>query len=239
MLLADPSGPLNFRPLPLGAAGRPLLYRTGTVAQLSIEHARALHEVCRIRAFVDLRSEDEIARYGPPQALMHVGVEWVPVPIQGYSGHAIRAPRAGPDAYADYYFEMLTQSLVGLIEALRATERCLPDPVLFGCHAGKDRTGVLAAILLELCGVSRQLIREDYARTATSLDGRLGHFEDKRRRKNEPVAVFQARFACPPETMDIWFGRVEEACGGLVQCLDEGGAPAKLRQRLRRKAMCP
>lgn len=38
-------------------------------------------------------------------------------------------------------------------------------PLLFHCAAGKDRTGIAAAILLDILGVSREIIREDYAFT--------------------------------------------------------------------------
>ena len=37
--------------------------------------------------------------------------------------------------------------------------------VMFGCAAGKDRTGVIAALLLWLCGVSRKDIIFDYMRS--------------------------------------------------------------------------
>jgi len=39
------------------------------------------------------------------------------------------------------------------------------EPCLFHCTAGKDRTGVIAAILLKLAGVDNQVIANDYALT--------------------------------------------------------------------------
>jgi protein tyrosine/serine phosphatase len=46
-----------------------------------------------------------------------------------------------------------------------------PDfhPALFHCAAGKDRTGVLSALLLNVLGVARESIGEDYAMTAQAL----------------------------------------------------------------------
>ncbi len=35
-------------------------------------------------------------------------------------------------------------------------------PLLFHCSAGKDRTGILAAMLLELMGTPRDIITDDY-----------------------------------------------------------------------------
>jgi protein-tyrosine phosphatase len=39
-------------------------------------------------------------------------------------------------------------------------------PAVFHCHAGKDRTGVVAAVLLEALGVDRHDILDDYELTA-------------------------------------------------------------------------
>ncbi len=39
-------------------------------------------------------------------------------------------------------------------------------PAVFHCHAGKDRTGIVAALLLELLGVDRSTILDDYELTA-------------------------------------------------------------------------
>ena len=46
-------------------------------------------------------------------------------------------------------------------------------PLLFHCAAGKDRTGVAAALLLSLLGVSKSQIIEDYLLTQQQLQGRI------------------------------------------------------------------
>jgi protein tyrosine/serine phosphatase len=47
-------------------------------------------------------------------------------------------------------------------------------PLVFHCAAGKDRTGVLAALILDIVGVERQAIVEDYVLTASSTGGDCG-----------------------------------------------------------------
>lgn len=44
-------------------------------------------------------------------------------------------------------------------------------PLAFNCSAGKDRTGVAAALLLTALGVPRQTVIDDYLLTNTYLDG--------------------------------------------------------------------
>lgn len=60
-----------------------------------------------------------------------------------------------------------------LAPRLRALFVCLVDddlPLLFNCAAGKDRTGVAAALLLDVLGVPRQTILEDYLLTNEAVD---------------------------------------------------------------------
>ena len=47
-------------------------------------------------------------------------------------------------------------------------------PLIFHCAAGKDRTGVAAALILSLLGVDYQQIIEDYLLTQSEIDGRMG-----------------------------------------------------------------
>ena len=46
-------------------------------------------------------------------------------------------------------------------------------PLLFHCAAGKDRTGVAAALILSLLGVSDQDIVKDYLLTQAELEGHI------------------------------------------------------------------
>jgi hypothetical protein len=60
-------------------------------------------------------------------------------------------------------------------DVFKAVFRRLMDPdaeggILFHCSAGKDRTGVLAALILALVGASREEIAEDYVLTRVGVD---------------------------------------------------------------------
>jgi protein-tyrosine phosphatase len=50
-------------------------------------------------------------------------------------------------------------------------------PILFHCNAGKDRTGMAAALVLSLLGVSREIILQDYSLTNASAE-RLTSFAE-------------------------------------------------------------
>ena len=67
------------------------------------------------------------------------------------------------------YVEILEQATPSLVRAVTEIAETLSrgEAVLFHCTAGKDRTGILACILLDLCGVKEVDILADYMVSAT------------------------------------------------------------------------
>lgn len=53
---------------------------------------------------------------------------------------------------------------------------CPPTPVLAHCTAGKDRTGVLCALVLSLCGVPDDAVAHEYSLTGLGLGERRAEF---------------------------------------------------------------
>lgn len=74
-------------------------------------------------------------------------------------------------AYRALYSEALDLDRGRLAEALDVLASC-PRGVLFHCVGGKDRTGVLAALLLRLVGVSMDDVEADYVHTEARARGR-------------------------------------------------------------------
>ncbi len=82
---------------------------------------------------------------------------------QGVTGEQVRdtfisAYRSMPNTYAPAYTEMFDQLANGSL------------PLAFNCSAGKDRTGVAAALLLSALGVPRETVVEDYALSEQVVD---------------------------------------------------------------------
>jgi protein-tyrosine phosphatase len=146
------------------------LLRSGTVQELTREAVTYLVEGIGLRTVVDLRMPAEAEREG--SALSGVdGVRYLSLPVRA-------ADRIRSDAVADvremdvvdHYVSYLVGSPSTIVAAAR--EFCLADnlPALFHCAAGKDRTGVLAAIVLDAVGVETSAIIADYALTAERID---------------------------------------------------------------------
>lgn len=113
-------------------------------------------------------------------------------------------------------------------------------PILFNCSAGKDRTGVAAAILLDLLGVSREQIVEDYMISNNYIDGLI---EWMRTSSNyaafvsEDIDRAMPLMSCDASYLDTTFATIESNHGSTAAYLAEelGIAPdqqARIREYL-------
>ena len=68
------------------------------------------------------------------------------------------------------YLEMLTTAEYRLAEAFQLLALPGALPAVFHCAAGKDRTGILAGLVLSSLGVSDADVVADYALTAAAME---------------------------------------------------------------------
>ncbi|MDP1794186.1 MAG: tyrosine-protein phosphatase [Acidimicrobiales bacterium] len=76
------------------------------------------------------------------------------------------APAQADDVeFGDVYIALLTYLRNELRQIVELASNASEEPLLFHCVAGKDRTGITAAILLGLLGVADETILDDYELT--------------------------------------------------------------------------
>jgi protein tyrosine/serine phosphatase len=117
-----------------------------------------------LRAVVDLRGTAEDPR--PPAWDAH-GVTVLPLPLFDLSGTTDRSALRGDPA--DAYAAMLDLAGDALVAILQFAARA-DGPLLVHCAAGKDRTGIVIAVLLSLAGVDEADVVADYLATGERLD---------------------------------------------------------------------
>jgi protein-tyrosine phosphatase len=171
----DLAGADNIRDLgglPVTGGGRTRfhrLLRSGTLQDLTTEDVTRLVKVMGIRTVVDLRLNDEAEREG--SALLVVpAVRYLSLPLSsdGNISPDMVADAAEMDIVA-HYLALLDGSAKNIVTAVRVFADEMSLPAVFHCAAGKDRTGVLAAVVLDAVGVSSEAIIADYALTAQRM----------------------------------------------------------------------
>lgn len=121
----------------------------GTPVQEDIEKLRA----CRMTTIVDMRTVPETGR--TPCGLADVpGFVYHNFPITEGSG-VPESLEAVPYSYMDI---ALADNMPEVMKVIAESE----TGVMFNCTAGKDRTGVVSAIILMTCGVQRDAIVSNY-----------------------------------------------------------------------------
>lgn len=120
-----------------------------------------------IRTVLDLRTRGELADHGRV-ASESIAATYRHLPLLEQVWER-DLPAAEIDAVgflAGRYLEMLDTGASSIVTALAAMADAARLPLVFHCSAGKDRTGVLAAILLSVLGVSDDDIAADCTRSA-------------------------------------------------------------------------
>lgn len=157
-------GTANFRTIGPPAHVRPgALWRADGLADLGEDGRDALRTL-GVRTVVDLRQDVERDQH--PDDLDGVGADLRAVPILGDDLDV--ATITGLD---DLYDRILSRRGDRLTDAVRALAAPGAFPAVVHCSAGKDRTGLVAALVLSVAGVPADVIAEDYARTAELLRG--------------------------------------------------------------------
>ena len=196
------------------------LYRGDLPKQVTQADRQRLREL-GITTVVDLRSKEEIERKPDPLA-QELGIRYLHCPLAGDG----RVP--APDEVPLSYMEM-ADGAGQMAGALRAIAEA-PQAVLFHCTAGKDRTGVVAALLFWLAGVSEEDILADYIVSGPYLQQMLRAYCEA-----HPGAV-----VCPPQSayMSSFLRLFAQRYGMPWRYLEMLGVDAgKLAEKLRPKEL--
>jgi hypothetical protein len=218
-------GCLNFRDLggyPTETGGTlrwRQLFRADGLHALSARGVATARDEIGLGDIIDLRSSAELALDGRG-LLEKEPIRFHHLPLFD-GGRGQQAPPFGA-SLADLYFGMIDFAREPIAKVVTVLARTR-DPAVFHCAAGKDRTGVISALLLSLLGVREEMIVADYAATRESLDaiverlmasdGYQGMFE------NLPPDTLHAE----PATMEGFLARVRSEFGGMTDYAREIG----------------
>ena len=186
-----------------------------------------------LHTVIDLRTLDEAEQRGS-FPVDRVPVAYVGLPLTDVLPATEDLPDWGEAAYvATRYVAMVSEGGPVLTSAIRTLATRAALPAVMHCSAGKDRTGVLSALILAFLGVPDETIVADYALSAAAM-GRLL----ERLKAEYPDAVEEVERFAPavlhvvPETMERFLAELKVRYGTyelLAESLRVTEAMAMLR----------
>ena len=144
----------------------------------------------------------------------------------------------GVDDAADYlserYLEMFATGRKAIARAFELLADPASYPLVFHCTAGKDRTGILAALVLAALGVPEDVIAADYALSQEAMVRLMAWARDQqgvfgRPRGPIPSAAVEAR----PETIVSFLRKLRDRSGTEDAFLAELGVTGSAVDRIR------
>ncbi len=216
------SGSFNFRDLGGYATtdGRTIrwrtLFRADAVHRLDDTELDQLADL-GLRTVVDLRTVSEVESghlHDPTRNITHVhldvlGQVWEPKDLDEDADARM--------VLGDLYVEMLDIGAGALAGAFATLADSRNLPAVFHCAAGKDRTGVLAAMVLSTIGVADHVIIADYAISGRNMTALL---ERLQRERPEALTAMNeqpsAYLAAPPEAMARLLDHVNAEFGSMT-----------------------
>ncbi len=231
---------LNFRDLGGYKAGEGRtvawrrLFRSGNLAEMTDNDFTKFHGDLGVGTVIDLRSDFEIKRQGLGKVshpeIKHRNVCFI---TDGGKKEMNDRQFQGVTHLGETYINMVHTPGFGgkAVEALEVIANNNSTPLVFHCFAGKDRTGILASMILSSLNVSDADIAADYAMSASYMKA----LQDKvNADKTDPNANKLPDFfwQTGPEIMSFFLAGIKQEYGSMREYLHAHGADERLFPKL-------
>lgn len=214
-----------------------LLYRSEALDALEDEGASALEDL-GARTVFDLRRPSE-----RPAVMSSTKLDAISIPIGGEAigeaefANAIVSGQLSPPvtehlvaAYYDFVQDW-GSSFVALLESLAQREKL---PAIVHCSAGKDRTGLVVALLLSALGVDRESVLDDYELTTRLRSGaKIDEMRPMFASHGLDVEDYRILYEAPRHVLAEMLDHIDERFGGVESYLLGNGLESAALGRLR------
>jgi protein-tyrosine phosphatase len=208
------------------------LFRSDGLHLLSAADVARLRDEIGLGHIIDLRSSGELQIDGVG-LLAEAPMQHHHVPL--FDGEMPERQEIEPITLADRYFLMAEFAKKPIARVLTTLAEA-STPAVYHCAAGKDRTGVISAVLLGVLGVRDEVIVADYAATQQNLDAIIERLMSSEGYQEMLSALPEDTLHAEPQTMISLLERVRERYGSMRQyVLSIGvseGDVARIEERL-------
>ena len=208
-----------------GRTTRPgVLYRSGALHDLRPVGALGIRTVVDLRVGSDVeRDAGPLGRGREGAGVRRISIPLVPQRIGGVLGHEYLNERFGSGISAGRYGGYLEVAPGNVRDIFQLFGSADVFPAVVHCTAGKDRTGVIVALILDLLGVAHETIVADYELSNASVAELVAHL---RGAAADVAAVSESdllRFGAPREAMEGFLAHVHRQYGSSRDFLTSVG----------------
>lgn len=210
-----------------------MLYRSGELTDLTTDEAE-FYDSMKLRTLCDLRSGSEIAVLN--QQLIS-GKRYLNLPLMDtiFFHHELLYDKENIRSYCKQSYRdfSLHRSVAKFFTVLTQENNF---PLLVYCTGGKDRTGVLCALLLTALGVPHDTIMEDYLLSGPYVDQILERFDKNEIKKLDPSVTRNnlQEFLYPNmEYLNAVFEGITQQFGNIDLYFDSMGFTLNKRNKLK------
>jgi hypothetical protein len=203
------------------------LFRSDSLQDLDDADVAALVERLRVRYIVDLRTAGEAVQQGRGPLSAHP-VAYLNVPLVD-----VDAPVGPPGTVVlNQYLEHLEHD-PNLPLAVEMVAHAVRHPTVVHCAAGKDRTGVVLALVELLLGVPEEQVVADYMVTAANMEGILGRLRQWQRYADNMARLPAEIYCCEEHVIRGLLRELGSRYGGARQWAIDRGIGADVADRLK------
>jgi protein-tyrosine phosphatase len=140
----------------------------------------------------------------------------------------------GIDWMIDTYRQMVDEGATAFARLLAHLAEPAALPAVFHCSAGKDRTGLSAALLLRLLGVPDEVVLDDYELSTTyRSDRRVEELRPRFEEAGLDIDRFRNYLSAPRPALVAALEHIDGAAGGVEGYLRAGGMASDVPEHLR------
>jgi protein-tyrosine phosphatase len=197
------------------------IYRSADISKLTDEDLQTL-ATRNIATVCDLRGPDEV-KNAPDR--LPAGAKWVNLPA---GSENIRLSQIATTMRNSANRDSMMKASYSRTEHLKAKYKPMFDELLrlgnrqallFHCTAGKDRTGIGAALILAALGVDRVSVLADYQATDKYWQREREVFARKMIEQGMEESTVQSMMKADPAYLEMTFKTIEQKYGSLDQFL--------------------
>jgi protein tyrosine/serine phosphatase len=141
--------------------------------------------------------------------------------------------KMAPGMLATQYQDMVADAASVIARVLSVLAERQAHPVIVHCTAGKDRTGVLVAVLLGLLGVPDDVIVEDYALSAGAMAALRGKLIERYPEGKDLIEQAEELFSAAPSNIRSLLTHIERNYGSIEGYAASAGVTAETVAALR------